>query len=338
MKEERRRLLWIVGIVLGIVGLGYSLVRGCGNDRQVVHVLAADALAAAVGQMEEVFERENPDIDLKVTVEGSVMLLRMHLLHPADVVALADHRLIEAGLRPDDADWAVKFATTEIVIARTQASRYAEEITEENWPEILLRPDVIVGHPDPAIDPCGYYTRLGWNLAERRDPVKYAGLANKLAEKSSAMYQRPDALTVMGLLQSRALDYAFVYRCHAVDHHLPYIRLGDAVGLGQPTRERDYAAVEVEVPDYRGKAVTMKGHPIYLGLTISKHSRQAAGAEHFVRFMLSARGQEILRRSDIVPVVPAVAASWSTRLPKALAESVVVEGTSDRGRPGPGAP
>lgn len=325
MNEGRRRLLWIVGIVLGIVGLGYSLVRGCGDDRQVVHVLAADALAVAVGQMEEVFERENPDIDLKVTVEGSVMLLRMHLLHPADVVALADDRLIEVGLRPDDADWAIKFATTEIVIARTQASRYAEEITEENWPEILLRPDVIVGHPDPAIDPCGYYTRLAWKLAERRDPVKYAGLANKLAEKSSAKYQRPDALTVMGLLQSRALDYAFVYRCHAVDHHLPYIRLGDAVGLGQPTLERDYAAVEVEVPDYRGKTVTMKGHPVYFGLTISKRSRHATQAERFVRFMLSARGQDILRHSDIVPLVPARAPSWSERGPQVFTESVLFD-------------
>ncbi len=287
--------------------------------------------------MEEVFERENPDIDLRVTVEGSVMLLRMHLLHPADVLALADHRLIEAGLRPDDADWAVKFATTEIVIARTQASRYAEEITEENWPEILLRPDVLVGHPDPTIDPCGYYTRLAWKLAEHRDPVKYAGLADKLAAKSSAKYQRPDALSVMGLLQSRALDYAFVYRCHAADHHLPHIRLGDAVGLGNPTRERDYGAVEVEVPDYRGKTAIMRGHPIYFGLTISKRARQATGAERFVRFMLSAQGQQILRRSEIVPLAPAVATSWSTKLPTALAGSVIMEEAS-KPTPEPGSP
>ncbi|MCU0692516.1 MAG: extracellular solute-binding protein [Polyangiaceae bacterium] len=267
-----------------------------------------------------------------MTVEGSVMLLRMHLLHPADVVALADHRLIEVGLRPDDADWAIKFATTEIVIARTQASRYAEEITEENWPEILLRPDVVVGHPDPAIDPCGYYTRLAWKLAERRDPATHAGLHDKLAAKSSAKYQRPDALTVMGLLQARAIDYAFVYRCHAVDHHLPYIRLGDAVGLGQPAFENDYGAVQVDVPDFRGKTVTMKGHPVYLGLTISRRSRHAAQAERFVRFLLSTRGQDILRRSDILPLVPARATSWSARLPQALSESVVVESPTEGGK------
>lgn len=338
MNEGPRRLLWIAVTVLCIVGLSYASVRSCQGGRQVVHVLAADALAVAMGQMEEVFEGENPDIDLKVTVEGSVMLLRMQLLHPADVVALADHRLIEVGLRPDDADWAIKFATTELVIARTQASRYAEEISEGNWPEVLLRPDVAVGHPDPAIDPCGYYTRLAWKLAERQDPAQRAGLADRLAAKSSAKYQRPDALSVMGLLQARAIDYAFVYRCHAVDHRLPYTRLGDAVGLGLPALERDYGAVEVEVPDYRGQIVSMKGHPVYFGVTISKRSRQVAGAERFVRFLLSARGQEILRRSDIVPLAPAVAASWSTRLPEDLARSVTLEGASERSSPGPGEP
>jgi len=338
MNEGPRRLLWIVGTVAGIVGLSYALVRSCRDDRQVVHILAADALAVAISQMEEVFERENPDIDLKVTVEGSVMLLRMHLLHPADVVALADQRLIEAGLRPDDADWLIKFATTEIVIARTQASRYAEEITSENWPEILLRPNVIVSHPDPTIDPCGYYTRLAWKLAERREATKYPGLAEKLAAKSSAQYQRPDALTVMGLLQAGAVDYAFVYRCHAVDHRLPYIRLGDAVSLGQPELKNDYGAVQVDVPDYRGKTVTMKGQPVYFGLTVSKRSRQAPQAERFVRFILSSRGQDILRRSDIVPLVPARAPSWSVKMPQSLSDSVVVEPACAHESPGAVAP
>jgi molybdate/tungstate transport system substrate-binding protein len=333
MSEGSRRLLWILGTVLGIVGLSYALVRGCSDRRQVVHVMAADALAIAMGEMEETFERENPDVDIKVTVEGSVMLLRMHLLHPADVVALADHRLIEEGLRPDDADWLIKFATTEIVIARTQASRYAEEITSENWPDILLRPDVLVGHPDPAIDPCGYFTRLSWKLADRHHASRHAGLFEKLVAKSSAQYQRPDALSVMALLQARAVDYAFVYRCHAVDHHLPYISLGDPVSLSQPARARDYSAVEVDVPNFRGKTVTMKGHPIYFGLTISKRSRQSALAERFVRFVLSKRGLDTLRRSEIVPLVPARTPGWSTRIPQSLVGSVVAEPASPSGNP-----
>jgi molybdate/tungstate transport system substrate-binding protein len=319
MNEGFRRLLWILGSVLGIVGLFYSLVGNCGDHRRVVHVLAADALAVAARQMEEVFERENPDLDLKVIVGGSVMLLRMHLLVPADVLALADDRLIEEGLRPDDADWLIKFATTEIVLARTQASCHASELSSENWPEILLRPEVLVGHPDPATDPCGYYTRLAWKLAERHLADRHPGLAEKLAAKSSAKYQRPDALSVLALLQSRGVDYAFVYRCHAEDHHLPYLRLGDAVGLGRLELANAYGAVQVDVPNYRGKTVTMKGHPICLGVTISKSSRQPASAERFVRFMLSSRGLDMMRGSEIAPLVPARVPSWSTRMPQSLA-------------------
>jgi molybdate/tungstate transport system substrate-binding protein len=328
VSESHRRLVLVLGAVLGVVSIAYGVTRGCGGRRQIIHVAAADALAVSLGQMVEVFERENPDAEVKLTVEGSVMLLRMHLLHPADVVALADHRLIEEVLRPDDADWLIKFATTELVIARTQASRFAEEITTDNWPEILLRPEVVVGHPDPATDPCGYYTRLAWKLAGQHYAARNPGLFEQLVEKSSPKYQRPDALSIMALLEARALDYAFVYRCHAIDHHLPYVRLPAAVNLGSITLEGAYSRAQIEVPDYKGRRVTMSGHPIFLGLTISRRSRKQAVAERFVRFMLSTRGQEILRRSDIAPLRPARAPAWSERIPSSLQDAVVVEASS----------
>jgi molybdate/tungstate transport system substrate-binding protein len=334
MSERYRRLALVIGAVLLVVGLVYGTVRGCGDRRQVIHVAVADALTFSFGKMVEVFEREIPDAEVKLVAEGSVMLLRMQILHPADVVVLADHRLIEDVLRPDDADWLVKFATTEVVVARTQASRFAEEISTDNWPEILLRSDVLVAHPDPAVDPCGYYTRLAWKLADQQHAALPQGLFESLVEKSSAKYQRPDALGVMALLESRAVDYAFVYRCHAVDHHLPYVRLPDAVNLGSVAQQGAYARAQIEVPDYKGKIVTMRGHPIFFGLAISKASRNQGLAERFVSFVLSGRGQEILRQSDIVPLVPARAPAWSTRIPKSLMGSVVVEAAPAVGKPG----
>lgn len=325
MSEQYRRLFLVLGAALSVVGIAYGLLRGCGDRRQVIHVATADALAVSLGQMVEVFERENPDVEVKLIVEGSVMLLRMHLLHPADVVALADYRLIEEVLRPDDADWLAKFASTEIVVARTQASRFAEEITTDNWPEILLRPEVLVGHPDPATDSCGYYTRLAWKLAGQHHTGRFPNLFEKLVAKSSAKYQRPDALSVMALLEARAIDYAFVYRCHAVDHHLPYARLSDEANLGRPSLADTYARASVDVPDFKGKVVSMPGHPIFFGITISKRSRKREFAERFVRFVLSPRGQEMLRHSDIVPLVPAQSPPWSKRVPQSLTGIVVAE-------------
>jgi molybdate/tungstate transport system substrate-binding protein len=325
MSEQYRRLVMVLGAVLLVVSIAYGLVRGCGDRRQVIHVATADALAVSFGQMVGVFERENPDAEVKLIVEGSVMLLRMHLLHPADVVALADYRLIEEVLRPEDADWLAKFASTEIVVARTQASRFAEETATGNWPEILLRPDVLVGHPDPSTDSCGCYTRLAWKLAGQHHAALFPNLFEKLVEKSSAKYQRPDALGVMALLEARAIDYAFVYRCHAVDHHLPYVRLSDEANLGNPALADTYARASVDVPDFKGKIVPMAGHPISFGITISKRSRKQELAERFVRFVLSPRGQEMLRHSDIVPLVPAQSPRWSTRVPQSLTGIIVAE-------------
>jgi molybdate/tungstate transport system substrate-binding protein len=323
MREGTRGLLRVsAGVLLGL-SMVYGLVRGCGDRRQVIHVATADALATSFGRMVEIFERENPDVEVRLNVEGSVMLLRMHLLHPSDVVAFADHRLIEEVLRPDDADWLAKFATTEVVIASSQASRFVAEITTENWPEILLRPGVLVAHPDPAADSCGYYTRLAWKLAGRHHAARFPDLFEKLVDKSSAKYQRPDALGVMALVETRSVDYAFLYRCHAVDHHLPYIRLADQENLGVPALAATYAEASVDVPDFKGKVVAMQGHPIFFGLTISKRSRKQELAERFVHFVLSSKGQEILRRSDIVPLAPAQAPAWSTRVPRSLTGMVV---------------
>jgi molybdate/tungstate transport system substrate-binding protein len=338
MSEPYRRLVFVLGAVLFVVGVVYGLVRGCGDGRQVIHVATADALAMSFGQMVEVFERENPDVEVKLIVEGSVMLLRMHLLHPADVVVLADHRLIEEVLRPDDADWLAKFATTEVVIARSQASRFTEEITTDNWPEILLRPGVLVGHPDPATDSCGYYARLAWKLADRYHAARFPGLFEKLVEMSPAKYQRPDALGVMALIETRAVDYAFLYRCHAVDHHLPYVRLPNQANLGDPSLAETYATASVDVPDFKGKVVTMQGHPIFFGLTISKRSRKREVAERFVRFVLCSRGQEMLRRSDIVPLVPAWSPPWSIRVPQSLTGIVVAEPATPSGTKGAAGP
>jgi molybdate/tungstate transport system substrate-binding protein len=338
MSVHYRRLVLVLGAVILAVGIAYGLVRGCGERRQVIHVATADALAMSFGRMVEVFERENPDVEVKLIIEGSVMLLRMHLLHPADVVALADYRLIEEVLRPDDADWLAKFATTEVVIARSQASKFTDEITADNWPEILLRPGVLVGHPDPATDSCGYYTRLAWKLAGRYHAERFPELFEKLALKSSAKYQRPDALGVMALIETRAVDYAFLYRCHAVDHHLPYLRLSDQVNLGEPSLAETYAKASVDVPDFKGKVVPMQGHPIFFGITISKRSRKQEVAERFVRFVLSSTGQEMLRRSDIVPILPALAPAWSTHVPQSLTEIVVAEPAIPSAKPGAAGP
>jgi len=47
-----------------------------------------------------------------------------------------------------------------MVIMYINTSKYANEITTDNWYRVLTRPDVQVGRSNPDIDPNGYRTLM----------------------------------------------------------------------------------------------------------------------------------------------------------------------------------
>ena len=59
----------------------------------------------------------------------------------ADIMASADFKVIDNNLIPDFAEWNIRFATNQLVLCYTDNSRYAKEITSNNWYEILLKKD-----------------------------------------------------------------------------------------------------------------------------------------------------------------------------------------------------
>jgi ABC-type molybdate transport system substrate-binding protein len=63
------------------------------------------------------------------------------------------------------ANWYIKFATNTLGLAYTSGSKYAAEINADNWYEILARPDVKLGLPDPRFDACGYRAMMACWLA-----------------------------------------------------------------------------------------------------------------------------------------------------------------------------
>ncbi len=96
------------------------------------------------------------------------------LHRPIDVVAVADASLIpDLMFRTDPTTGAnftdayTPFATNAMVIAFTNKSRYADEITSENWYQVLSRPDVRVGISNPMLDAAGYRSIMVSLLADR---------------------------------------------------------------------------------------------------------------------------------------------------------------------------
>jgi molybdate/tungstate transport system substrate-binding protein len=291
-----------------------ALLPGCGSGRKTVRVFAADALAISFREIEHAFEEQHPDIDIRLDIKGSVLATRFAPLSRADVLAVADHRLVEKILSPKHATWVAKFASTEMVLAGHRSSSRRSELTAENWHEILLSPSISYGYANPSQDPCGYYARLSWELSERyyfasrddRRPV-----ARQLRDKCPDGNIARDALSLIAEhLNMARIDYAFVYRVHAIDQKLFHIRLPREINLGDLSLADHYGAVQITVPDYHGGTETLTGSPVAFGITALRGAPRPKEAQQFVRFVLSDEGQAILKRSGFEPIQPARVPAW----------------------------
>jgi len=301
-------------VSVALIAIVVFFITRTGRGRpKCIYVYAADGLAASFERIREEFERQHPDTEVRLQIYGSVLLVRLAPLKRCDVAAVADARLVERVLAPEYASWAAKFATSEIVVAGTDASKYRSEMTSENWYGILLRNDVRYAYADPTLDPCGYFTLLCWKLAEKHYGTKDIkdGLHDALRAGCPRHHVRTDALSLLSVLQSRtAIDYAFCYKSHAVDMGLPFTSLPREVNLGVPECAASYADQEVVVPNYRGGVETVTGSYIAFGVTIPENCANPTSAEQFVRAVLSERGREILRASGFVPLQPPVIRQW----------------------------
>jgi len=318
---RRRPWAWMCLLLISLAG--------CGTEERVtLHVWAADTLAASLRELKAKFEHLRPDCRIALNLHGDVLVTRLLPDHEADVAALADCRLIEKVLHPDVADWVAKFAANEIVLANHNSSRRRAEINADNWYEILLKPDIQFGIANPTQDPCGYWTRLTWLLAEKHYATSQSQprpLAQQLIAKCPEEFIALDATRLISdLLVPARVDYAFVYKTHAVGHRLSFTPLPKEINLGDPAHAGEYAQAEITVPDYHGGRETLQGTYIACGIIVPKKSRHPELAREFVRYVLSPTGQELLQRSGFNPLRPARVPRWC-RTPEFLADITVPE-------------
>ncbi len=316
--------------IAGVAGFALACVSwaGCSSGKKSLEVFCADSLAASFQEIKGEFERLHPNVDVRLNIHGSVMITRLIADRDADVVALADHRLVEKILAPQQADWVAKFLSTEIVLAASTASKRRTEITPDNWFDILLSPGIRYGYANPTQDSCGTYTRLAWLLAERHyftSRGKQRPLVQELLDACPKENVALDANHLIAdLLNPGRVDYAFVYRVHAIDQKLTFTPLPKEINLGDPSLAREYAKVEVPVTDFHGGTETVQGTYIAFGITIPRKSRNPQAAQEFIRFVLSTAGQDIVRRSGFRPISPARVPAWGA-LPDFLAGIATAE-------------
>ena len=310
--------------VLGIVAtLAFLVLVSVSVFSESLIVFHAGSLTVPMLKLAAAFEADHPGVSVNAEASGSNVAARKisELHREADVMMSADYRVIDQLLIPDYATWNVQFARNTMVIAYTDRSKYADEISAENWFQVLLRSGVSFGHSDPNLDPCGYRTLMVWQLAE--DYYKVPGLADQLSDACPLGNVRPKAVELLALLQSGDMDYAFEYRSVAVQHNLRFIELPDEINLSRTEDADLYARATVQIAGKTpGDTMTVSGAPIVYGVTIPTDAPHLDLAIEFVLFLLGPEGQEIMDEAGQPPIVPAVIASGSEAIPSQLTDLV----------------
>ncbi len=343
MHDTKKKSIVLL-MVFCLVGV---MVAGCidvGTPQKVeLKVFHAGSLAVPFGgqgnvTMEKAFEEKYPNVDVRLESAGSVATIRKvtDVGKTADVVAVADYSLIPKLMYPEYTDWHVMFANNKMVLAYTNQSRYANEINQDNWYEILRRPDVKFGFSNPNTDPCGYRSQMVCQLAELHynDSKIFDDLiANNTAitgrlENNTYIITVPDdispsqrvsvrdkSVTLVTGLEAGGLNYAFEYQSVAKQHGLMFVELPSQIDLSSV----DYADTykKVQVVQASGEAAT--GSPIVYGMTVPKNADHPELGLKFVEFVISSEGQDIMESYGQPPIVPAVG---SGNVPEELANAV----------------
>lgn len=275
------------------------------KKENTLHIVHAGSLTYPVKLITEAFQTEHPEVRFLTEAWGSKAGARriMEIETPCDVYLSADYTVIENMLIPEHASWYLKFAANEMAIVYTEKSRYAEEINQENWTEILLRPDVSIARSNPDHDPCGVRTVFTAKLAE----IFYQSprLADQLLNKNPQNI-RPKETDLIALLESNHVDYIFLYRSVAQQHKLPYLLLPPELSQCDANLEEWYSQVSTETLGATpGSTITESGKSMVYGLTIPHKSKNQDLAEQFLTFMLdSEKGMKIMEELGQPSVVP----------------------------------
>jgi molybdate/tungstate transport system substrate-binding protein len=283
-------------------GIAQSSRQPLSGDLIIFH---AGSLSVPMKEISASFKKIHPDVNILMESAGSVESARKitDLDKPCDILASSDYKVIDNMLIPEFSEWNIKFVSNEMCIVYSEESRYASQINAKNWYDILLQKDVAYGRADPNSDPCGYRSVMTMQLAEKF--YKKHGLVNLLTAKDEN-YMRPKEVDLLALLESRSVDYIFLYKSVAIQHNLKYLTLPAEVNLKDPKFADLYNTAVVSINGREpGQKVMMKGEPMIYGVTMITKAPNKPVALAFLQFLLSKdQGIKILEKDGQPSIIP----------------------------------
>jgi molybdate/tungstate transport system substrate-binding protein len=200
-------------------------------------------------------------------------------------------------LEPKFTHWYVQYAGNKMVLAYNPNSKYASEFNAiKNGTKplsdlftLLETPGLKLGRTDPNADPQGRYFIEMLELAQMyyhlpSDTVTKI-IGSPIASSTSSQIYAESSLD--STLQSGQLDAASAYYTQAIELHLDYIPLPDAIDLGNAADAADYAKAAITTGTGSSASVH-HGAPLVLDITIIGKANAAAIA--FVKYTLSTAG------------------------------------------------
>jgi len=162
-----------------------------------------------------------------------------------------------------------EFGYSSLVLGYNPKSKFAKDLETMPWYEVVDRPGFLLGRTDPATDPKGVLAVDALTgVALSYDQPKLAPLATS----GSNVFEET---ALVGDLQAGQLDAGFFYAVEAAAAHLKTVPLVGTHLSGQYT------------------------------VAILNRAPHEAAARAFVKFLLGAAGQKILKGNGVTPIVPA---------------------------------
>ena len=202
---------------------------------------------------------------------------------------------------PALAHWLVKFASAEMVIAYSPNRSFFNNLEKARkghipWYEALSNDSLRFRRTDPELDPKGYYMIITAKLANLHYNDK------KIKNKILGEDRNPDQIlpeeTLNTVLEFGQIDAIAAYKHEAVARGLPYIELPQEINLSNVTFSNFYRQGSYTL---RG-GQTIYGEPIFFSQTILETRRNTDASIAFVKFLLSEKGQYILKTNGLNPI------------------------------------
>jgi molybdate/tungstate transport system substrate-binding protein len=341
----RRFGLTLALVVLGALALtpAAQAQSSCVPGAPPLIIYHAGSLTAAFTAVEKLFVQQTGACITDVAA-GSVDLVRRVTAggEPCDILASADFEDIELLLEPARAaDYDIRFAQGAMVLAYTTASKGAATIAAAgafnppaavpdaapDWYHQLTASGVAIGGSHPFLDPSGYRADLIFQLTE-----DHYGIAN-LYDTLLTHYFITRTTDALG----KTYDYQLIYEHSAfaaftadATKSYRYVRLPDAVSLGNPALNRRYRDATIVMPGLGvgrddDRKVAIPASRVVWGLTILKAAPHPDTAVKFLQLLFGAQGVALQTAAGPAPISPPqVDRDDAAHLPRALRPLVTI--------------